>query len=221
MSGRFVTFEGIEGSGKSTQLGLLIARLRADGWPVREAREPGGTGLGEGIRRLLLARELGPMTAEAEVFLYLASRAELTRAVIRPALERGEVVVCDRYADSTLAYQGYGRCLELGRVRELNRVATGGLGPDLTILLDLPVDEGLARLEPRGGGPQDRIEAEDPAFHRRVRAGYLETAAAEPARFLVLDARRAEADLAEAIWTAVSACLSGLARSVPCPSPAS
>ena len=221
MAGRFLTFEGIEGSGKSTQLGLLLVRLRADGWPVREAREPGGTDLGERIRRLLLARELGFMTAEAELFLYLASRAQLTRAVIRPALARGEVVVCDRYADSTLAYQGYGRRLDLGRVRDLNRLATGRLSPDLTVLLDLPVDEGLARLEPRGGGTQDRIEAEDPAFHRRVRAGYLDAAAAEPARFLVLDARWAEADLAEAIWTAVAACLTGMARSVPCPSPAS
>jgi dTMP kinase len=221
MAGRFITFEGIEGSGKSTQLGRLLARLRAEGWPAREAREPGGTEVGEGIRRLLLARELGPMSAEAELFLYLASRAQLTQAVIRPALARGEVVVCDRYADSTVAYQGSGRRLDLGRIRDLNRLATGGLVPDLTILLDLPADEGLARLGPPGGGGQDRMEAEDPAFHRRVRAGYLEAAAAEPARFLVLDARRAEGDLAEAIWTAAAGRLAVMARNVACPSPTS
>lgn len=221
MTGRFITFEGIEGSGKSTQLAWLLARLRADGWPVRETREPGGTALGEGLRRLLLSREPEPMTAEAELFLYLAGRAEITRAVIRPALARGEVVVCDRYADSTLAYQGYGRGLDLERVRDLNRLATGGLVPDLTVLLDLPVAEGLARLEPRGSGAQDRIEAEDPAFHRRVRDGYLAAAAAEPARFLVLDARRAEDELAGAIWAGVAACLADISRSVACPSPTS
>lgn len=200
MPGRLITFEGPEGAGKTTQLARLAGRLQDTGRAVTAAREPGGTALGQGVRELLLspAHAPAPLT---EVFLLLASRAQLCAEVLRPALERGEAVLLDRFTDSTLAYQGAGRGLPLPRLRDLNTLATGGLTPHLTVLLDLDPAVGLRRA--RGRGAPDRLEAEAEAFHRRVRQGFLDLAAAEPARFLRLDASRDVDELAARVWTRV------------------
>ncbi|HLF71017.1 MAG TPA: dTMP kinase [Dehalococcoidia bacterium] len=203
--GLFVTFEGGEGSGKTTQCELLALRLRAGGWNVIHAREPGGTRLGEEIRRLLLHPE-EPLGVETELLLFLTARAELVRSVIKPALDEGGAVICDRFSDSTFAYQGYGRGLDLETVRRLNDFATGGLVPDLTVLLDLPSDAGLARK----GDDDDAFQREDDSFHDRVNAGYLALAQAEPERWLVLDATAPPHELAQAIAAHVERLHSGL-----------
>lgn len=186
--GFFLTFEGIEGSGKTTHLRRLEAILEEKGYRVTCTREPGGTPLAEAMRRLVLGTEGEAPVAEAELFLILAARAQHVRSLILPRLEAGEVVLCDRFSDASLAYQGGGRNLGVARVGEANRVATGGLVPDLTVLFDIPVEEALRRLEKRrrGGGTYDRIDAEERAFHERVRATYLELARAEPDRFLIV-----------------------------------
>lgn len=196
----FITFEGPEGAGKSTQVTRLATRLSEAGSPHLLTREPGGTPLGTRVRDVLLdpALSIDPLP---EFLLYSASRAQLVTDVIRPALLRGEVVVCDRYFDSSLAYQGAGRGLPGALLRELTREVTGGLTPDLTVLLDLDPAVGLHRAAARG--QPDRLEQADLAFHTRVRQGFLALAAAEPARFLVLDAARTTDDLADAIWAAV------------------
>ena len=198
----FVTFEGGEGSGKTTQCELLALRLKAGGWSVLQLREPGGTPLGEEMRRLLLHPDtVGALSVEAELLLFLAARAELVQGVIRPALADGAAVICDRFADSTLAYQGYGRGLDLALIRGLNDFATGGLAPDLTVLLDVAVKEGRARTR----GDDDAFLREDDAFHDRVRRGYLELAKREPGRWLVLDATGLPHELAQAIASRVEA----------------
>lgn len=187
----FVTFEGIEGSGKSTHLRHLAGHLRASGHVLLETREPGGTRAGRAIRRLLLGAEALPLTPLAELFLYCADRAQHVDEVIRPALLAGQLVLSDRFSDSTIAYQGYGRRLDLGSVRELDARARDGLSPGLTFLLDCPVAEGLARARSRTGSQAvaaDRFEREATEFHERVRAGFRALAAAEPGRFCVLDA---------------------------------
>jgi dTMP kinase len=201
MSGCFVTFEGGEGSGKTTQLERLAQRLRARGLEPLVTREPGGTPLGEGIRTLLLdpLRRPAPMT---EALLMEAARAELVAGVIRPALAVGRVVLCDRYDDSTLAYQGGGRGLDADLLRALSRAATGGLRPDLTLLFDLDPAAGLARRA-RAEGSVNRLDREPEAFHSRVRARYLELAAAEPARFVVLDGALPPDRLEERVWAAL------------------
>jgi dTMP kinase len=201
MSGRFVTFEGGEGSGKSTQIERLTARLAARGLAPLRTREPGGTPLGEGVRDLLLdpARRPAPMT---EALLLEAARAELVATVIRPALAAGRVVLCDRYDDSTLAYQGAGRGLDDGTLRAMNRAATGGLLPDLTLLFDLDPELGLARRA-RAPGPTNRLDREPVDFHRRVRARFLELAGAEPARWRILDASGDPDRLELDVWAAV------------------
>jgi dTMP kinase len=181
--GLLITFEGGEASGKTTQSELLAIHLEAGGWKVLRLREPGGTRLGEEVRRLLLERD-EDLTPEAELLLFLAARAELVRRVVHPALAEGAVVICDRFSDSTYAYQGYGRGLDLDTVRRLDRWATGGLVPDLTVLLDLPVELSRRRL----GADNDAFEREDDAFHERVREGYFALASQEPTRWLVLDA---------------------------------
>lgn len=197
--GLFIVFEGPEGSGKTTQLWRLYRRLRRAGIPVVRTREPGGTILGERLRRLLKGTRESPVP-EAELFLFLAARAQLVNTVIRPALAAGRVVLCDRYSPSTLAYQAYGRGLPLERVAAADRLATGNLRPDLVVLLDLPVEAGLAR---RGRPGTDRFEAEDLEFHRRVRLGYLELARSDPERWLVLDAQAPPGELARKIWARV------------------
>lgn len=187
MDGFFVTFEGPEGSGKTTQLRLLSEWVRAQGHPPVVTREPGGTHIGEDIRGILHDCEHVEMSAHAEILLYSASRAQLVAQVIRPALAAGHVVLCDRYFDSTYAYQGYGRGLSLAALRSITEFAVQGLKPDLTLYLDVPVDMGLRRRE-QSGEAMNRLDREAVAFHKRVRAGYLELAAAEPDRWRVIDA---------------------------------
>ena len=193
----FVTFEGIDGSGKSTQAALLRTRLEAEGYEVVATREPGGTELGERIRELLLHGE--HMTAWAEALLYAASRAQHVKEIVRPALERGAWVVCDRYVDSSVAYQGVGRGLGLDRVLDLNLAAVGGLVPDRTFLLELNVAELSARLQ----GDHDRLEREAQDFHERVVAGYRELAGRFPERIVVLDATQPAESLAEEVYGAL------------------
>lgn len=193
MAGLFVTFEGGEGTGKTTQLKALQAALRATGRDALETRDPGGTPIGNQVRAILLDRENVRMTAPTELLLYEASRVQLVQEVIRPALVAGRIVLCDRFTDSTVAYQGYGRGLDLGLVARLNALGADGLAPDLTFLLDLDPAVGLARAAERLSSPrkaEDRMEGETLAFHQRVRVGYHALAAAEPARFAVLDASR-------------------------------
>jgi dTMP kinase len=182
----FVTFEGIEGSGKSTQARALAAHLRAAGRDPLETREPGGTALGQEIRRLLLAPDAAPLTPLTELLLYCADRAEHVAGVIAPALDAGRVVVCDRFSDSTIAYQGYGRGLDLWMVRALDAHARGRVVPDLTFLLDCPVEVGLGRARARAH-PGDRFEREAAAFHERVRDGFHALAAEAGGRIVVVD----------------------------------
>jgi len=200
----FVTFEGIDGSGKSTQVELLRRELERRGREVVATREPGGTALGEGIRDLVLHGV--DMTAWTEALLYAAARAELVAEVIRPAVERGGDVVCDRYLDSSVAYQGVGRELAADEIRNLSLWAAEGLLPDITVLLDLDVAIGRDRLD-ESRTRYDRLESEAAEFHTRVREAYLALAAAEPERFLVLDATLPVDQLAALIRARVSAAL--------------
>ncbi len=201
--GKFITFEGPEGGGKTTQAKRLVERLQAAGQPVVYTREPGGTPTGEAIREILQHNKAGEAPcAETEVLLFAASRAQLVRHVIIPALERGDWVVCDRFADSTTAYQGYGRGFSVEQMIAINEFAIDGAQPDLTILLDLPVSDGFARLQQRGG-KKDRIESEALDFHERVRAGYLELAQRWPERFRIVDPRGELGAVAEEIWKLV------------------
>jgi dTMP kinase len=192
--GRFITFEGTEGSGKSTQLRLLADELRASGRAVTTTREPGGTSFGRTLRGLLLDPAASGIAPLAELFLYLADRAHHAREIVAPALGRGEWVICDRFADATVAYQGYGRGLDIGFIKDASGRAASGLAPDLTLLLDLEdVSEGIARARRRQtgdgtAGVEDRFEREELAFHRRVRDGYRALAAAEPERIRLLPA---------------------------------
>lgn len=202
MRGLFITFEGGDGSGKSTQSAILVDRLRADGHTVVESREPGGTDLGLELRQLVLHRR-GEMAPRAEALIYAADRAHNIATKVRPALERGDIVVQDRYLDSSVAYQGAGRVLGADEVRELSLWATEGLLPDLTVLLDLaPGEDRLAERT-----QYDRLEAAGEDFHARVRTAYLELAAAEPQRFLVLDARETIESIAAAIRARVDVLL--------------
>lgn len=198
MSGLLITLEGGEGCGKSTQASDLAERLRSQGHRVTLTREPGGTPLGERLRQVLLdpqgrSPSLDPL---AEYLLFAAARAEVTAEVIKPALERSDIVVCDRYGDSSLAYQGYGRGVNLDHIRAVNEAATAGLRPDLTVLLDLPPEVGLARQR---GGASDRFQREQLDFHRRLREGYLALAREEPDRWLVLDGTLPASEITERI----------------------
>jgi dTMP kinase len=192
-----ITFEGIEGSGKSTQARLFSASISGE---ALLTFEPGATPLGARLREILLDRG-GSLTDDAELMLFLADRAQHVGAVIAPALAAGRTVVCDRFVDSTLAYQGYGRGLSLDRIRALHRALLGDLRPDLTVLLDVTVATGLARVGRRGAG--DRIESERQAFHERVRGGYLEMAAQQPERWVVIDAEADPEVVAMAVRAAV------------------
>jgi dTMP kinase len=185
----FITFEGPEGSGKSSQLALLAPFLSARGLDVLVTREPGGTAIGDQIRLCLHDVANTGMAAATELLLYSASRAQLVNELIRPALTAGKVVLCDRFADSTLAYQGYGRGLNLDDLLAITRFATGGLTPDLTFLLDIDVASGLARRR-QWGAEMNRLDLEEVAFHERVRHGYHELARAGVARWCIIDADR-------------------------------
>jgi dTMP kinase len=198
---RFITFEGVDGSGKTTQLKALERHLVGRGRSCISTREPGGTSLGRLIRQALLEDGKQPVASPAELFLYLADRAQHVQEIILPALEQGKVVLCDRHTDSTLAYQGYGRGIELGLLRSLNDIASRGVRPDLTLLFDCPVEIGLSRTVSRQSqaatkqSREDRFEREKIEFHEKVRQGFLELARAEPQRFRLIDAARSAAEV--------------------------
>jgi dTMP kinase len=204
--GPFITFEGGEGCGKSTHSRLLLKKLEQQNIPAILTHEPGGTGLGNELRRALKRKWGSPVSPQAELFLVAASRAQLVAEVIRPALEAGKVVICDRFTNSTVVYQGYGRGLDFTAIKMVNNMATRHLNPDLIILLDIPPERGLGRKRTL----KDRFEVEDLSFHRRVREGYLKMAGADPDRWLVIDASLPKAKVAETIWDRVSRLLSGL-----------
>ncbi len=207
--GVFITLEGPEGAGKTTVAQHVAERLQAAGYPVILTREPGGTPIGDQVRQILLTHHNADMTPEAEILLFSASRAQLVRQVIKPALERSTIVVCDRYADSTLAYQGYGRGLNLNALRHITNFATNGLRPDLTILLDVEPEVGLARRRQasESGAEWNRLDSETLNFYRRVRAGYLALAREEPDRWRVVDASRPLEEVLEEVWRIVEAWL--------------
>ncbi len=192
MRGLFITFEGIEGSGKSTLINNVAAALRKSGLDPIVTREPGGTSLGVALRKVLLSPDMGVIEPKAELMMFAADRAQHVSELILPALEKGKIVLCDRYSDATVAYQGYGRGLPLDVIKVVDMKARDGAVPDLTVLLDLPVEKGLSRVRKRNDLSKDisesRIDEEETAFHQRVRDGYLAMARIEPARFLVLDA---------------------------------
>jgi dTMP kinase len=205
--GLFITIEGPEGAGKTTQARRLYEALRPQ-IPLVLAREPGGTPIGEAIRGVLLDDHYQGMTAETEMLLFAASRAQYVRAVVRPALEAGTCVLSERFVDASIAYQAYGRGLPPEVVRSVNNVATAGLQPDLTLLLDIDPAVGLQRARAAGGkdglpGQGDRLEQEDEAFHARVRAGFLELAREEPSRFSVIDGGRPADEVHAALVAAV------------------
>lgn len=201
--GLFISFEGLDGSGKTTQIAMLAQRLRAAGHDVLLTREPGGTAIGDQIRAILHDLHNTEMTALAEFLLYSASRAQLVRQVIRPHLERGGTVLCDRFADSSMAYQGYGRQLDLDWIRQVTRLVTEGLMPHFTVYLDLPAEIGLARKQAAfvaQQGERNRLDMQPLAFYQRVRDGYLHMAHAEPQRWLVIDATQSIDQVEQDIW---------------------
>ena len=204
----FITFEGPDGSGKTTQAQLLYEYLQERGYPVFLTREPGGTGIGDQIREVLHSLENTEMLPQTEILLYSASRAQLVGQIIRPHLARSEIVLCDRYADSTLAYQGYGHGLDLQVLQVITTFATGGLKPDLTIYLDIDVEEGLRRklaAYEAGEAEWNRMDQQEIAFHRRVREGYLQMVAAEPERWVIIEAAQLEDVAQQAIRAKVEA----------------
>ena len=198
----FIVFEGGDGSGKSTQARSLFRRLRRRGINVMRTHEPGGTPLGQSLRRLLKSGE--PMTATSELLLFEAARAQLVHQVIRPFLDQGGVVIADRFTSSTVAYQGYGRGLDRELIERLNREAIGGLEPDLTVLLDLPVETALAR---KGDGNGDTFDDAPVDFHRKIRCGYSALAASDPGGWLVLDGQLPPEELSREIWAKVQTIL--------------
>ena len=205
--GLFITFEGIEGCGKSTQVKLLSDELKDKGNTCIVTREPGGTYIGSKIREILLNPDHNGMASEAELLLYSADRAQHVREVIKPAIDSGKLVICDRFMDATVAYQGYGRGLEMSLISELNKIASINTRPDLTFLLDCPVEIGIGRALERnskkGHAGDDRFEREVMAFHQKVRDGYLSIAKSEPDRIKVIDACRDVDAVQNEIWEIV------------------
>ena len=205
--GLFITLEGVEGSGKSTQIRHLAEVLSQAGYCVLQTREPGGTATAEAIRNILLtASSHEPITPRTEALLIFAARCQHVTHLIAPALQRGTVVLCDRFSDSTLAYQGFARSLDLEWLRAVNRVATNGLTPDLTLVLDLPISVGLARRR-ADHTQQNRLDRETERFHRKVRQGFLTLAAAAPARMKVVNANRPSQEVQDEISQIVLACI--------------
>lgn len=211
MNGRFITFEGTEGGGKSTQINLLAARLRALGRNVRTLREPGGTPIGEEIRHTL-QHSAGneAMTAEAELLLMNASRAQLVREVIRPALTAGEIVLCDRFHDSTVAYQAYGRQLDMQFVVNIIEFAVGPTRPELTVLLHVPVEVSESRRKSRPAAGRDRMEELDRKFFERVEHGFKAIAAGEPKRVRTIDATQSIEAVEAEVWNLVKPLIAGV-----------
>ena len=208
MTGLFITFEGGEGCGKSTQIAALKARLEAMGKTVVQTREPGGTALGESVRSLLQHDDAGQgMSPEAELLLFAASRAQHVRELIAPAIAQGQIVLSDRFLDSTTVYQGVARAIDSKKVETINQFAIGDTKPDLTILIDLPPEIGLARVHARSDGQLDRMENEAIEFFQAVRQGYLDLAKSEPKRFLVLDGNQSVEELETQIWQRVGVTL--------------
>ena len=206
--GRFITFEGIDGSGKSTQMRLLAERLRSDGQDVFEAVEPGGTAIGRQIRRILLDAANQDLRPTAELLLYFASRAQNVEECILPALAAGKIVLCDRFTDSTLAYQGCARGLGEEAVLALDRIACRGLTPDLTLLIDVDVEYGLARAQKRNAGSdaaETRMDDQSLEFHRKVRESYLSLAKQHADRFRIVDGRGTPETVAERVWASIAA----------------
>jgi len=201
----FITFEGGEGCGKSVQSRMLYKRLSQLAIPVILTYEPGGTRLGRKLSRWLKWAQDADISPLTELLMFNASRSQLVTEVIQPSLKEGKIVICNRYADSTTAYQSYGRGLDLEIVKATNNTATQGVKPDLTVLLDMPAEAGLARKRTK---KQDRFEGEDITFHHRVRQGYLKLAASEPKRWLIIDATQSKEKIAEIIWQRVSQLLS-------------
>ena len=197
----FIVFEGGEGCGKSTQTRALYRHLSKDGFRAVLTREPGGTRLGERVRRYLKQTDETRISPLAELFLIATARAQLVSEIIRPELEKGKMVICDRFTPSTLAYQGYGRGLNTDALREVNDIATDGMSPDLIVLLDIPIEDGLGRKKSK---ERDRFESESLAFHARVRRGYLDMAKADPERWLVVDGRLPKKEIEKMIWGKVS-----------------
>lgn len=206
MRGKFITFEGIEGCGKTTQIKLLDEYLRKKGFETVLSREPGGTKIGDKIRAILLDPEHKEMTPLAELFLYEASRAQHVNELINPAVESGKVILCDRFADSSAAYQSAARLLPKDLVDELNNIAIAGIKPDLTVILDINPEEGLKRAHVRG--KPDRFEQEKMDFHERVRNGYLALAKKEPKRFIVINGRKTVEEIHREIISCISSAIS-------------
>src|SRR6185436_14314756 len=205
MPGKFITFEGGEGAGKSTQAGELAKRLETVGLPVVVSREPGGSAGAEAIRHVLLSGAAKPLGPHAEAILFAAARSDHLRQTIKPALERGQWVISDRFADSTRIYQGVLGNVDARLIARLEKITVGELGPDLTIILDVPPEQGLARVTARrGNAPIDRFEAEAFDFHKKLREAYLELAEREPQRCVVINAGADPATVAEFVWSAVS-----------------
>lgn len=201
MNGFFITFEGIEGSGKSTQVGLLGSKLKEGGYNIEVTREPGGTRIGELIRNITHNKDNVDLTAVSEAYLMGASRSQHVREIIRPALEAGKIVVCDRFIDSSLAYQGYGRNLGEETIWQLNTLALDGVSVDLTILLEIPVEEGLSRRN--GSDKRDRLDLQQKDFYQRVHDGYKKLAEKHNNRFVVIDSSKPIMEVAEKIWEEV------------------
>ncbi|HTY09463.1 MAG TPA: dTMP kinase [Bacteroidota bacterium] len=199
----FISFEGLDGSGKTTQAALLVDKLRSQSYIVEFFREPGGTEISERIREILLDKKNLGMSQITELFLFSAARAQLVNQVIKPALLDGKIVICDRYVDSTTAYQGYGRGLRLGAVKTINAVATFGLLPEITFLIDVPIDEIIERRH-KSGVAIDRMESSGREFYEKIRQGYLELAKEEPKRIQLIDGSLPAEIVQDEIWKTLS-----------------